>query len=66
VECLRILEGEEIIGDKQPLPSTEELRRALELCKRLKIKPKQGRAKDLRRIQSLTDRLAEIFLEDSP
>jgi hypothetical protein len=66
VECLRSLEGKDIIGEKQPLPSPARLRRALELCKRLKIKPKQGRAKDLRRIQNLTEQLAEIFLEENP
>ncbi|MBN2431863.1 MAG: hypothetical protein JXQ27_10320 [Acidobacteria bacterium] len=64
-ECLRQLEGEEIIGDKTPAPSPEQLRKALDLCKRTKIKPKQGRSKDLRRLQNLTDRLAEIFMEES-
>jgi len=65
-ECLRLLEGEEVIGEKAPLPSAEQLRKALDLCRRLKIKPKQGRAKDLRRVQNLTDRLAEIFMESNP
>jgi len=61
VEMLRVLEGDEIIGDKPTIPRKERIEEMLIKLKRLKVKPNIGRAKDLRRIQILAEKLSEIF-----
>lgn len=56
-EMLRLLEHRDVIGEGGVEPSAESIQNMLALLDELKVKPKKGRLKDLKRIDALLDRL---------
>jgi hypothetical protein len=60
-EMLRVLENREMIGDDIPGPGDEDVRRMLKALDEVKMKPRKGRLKDLKRIALLLDDLASHF-----
>jgi hypothetical protein len=60
-EMLRILENREVIGDDVPGPGDEDIRRMLKALDEVKMKPRKGRLKDLKRLILLLDDLNSRF-----
>ncbi len=60
-EMLRTLEGKDIIGEDQPNPDTKTIEKMLVKIRDLKVKPKKGRLKDLKRIEALLEELSRLF-----
>lgn len=60
-EMLRLLEHRDVIGEGGAEPSAESIQNMLVLLDGLKVKPKKGRLKDLKRIDVLLDRLLSQF-----
>jgi hypothetical protein len=60
-EILRILEHRDIIGDGGVELSVDGIHSMLSLLDELKVKPKKGRLKDLKRVDALLDRLLSQF-----
>jgi hypothetical protein len=60
-EMLRTLEGKEVIGEDQPNPDKKAIEKMLLKVRDLKVKPKKGRLKDLKRIGVLLDELSKLF-----
>ncbi len=60
-EMLRILEHRDIIGESGVEPAFDNMRTMLSLLDDLKVKPKKGRLKDLKRIDALLNRLLSQF-----
>jgi hypothetical protein len=60
-EMLRLLERKDTIGDEQPEPEEKDIEEMLEKLDELRIKPKKGRLKDLKRIDALLDELFSHF-----
>ena len=60
-EMLRILEHRDTIGEDSVEPGVDNVRRMLSQLGDLKVKPKKGRLKDLKRIDALLDQLLSQF-----
>ena len=60
-EMLRILEHRDIIGESSVEPAVDNMRTMLSLLDDLKVKPKKGRLKDLKRVDTLLNRLLSQF-----
>jgi hypothetical protein len=60
-EMLRILEHREMIGDDVSEPGAKSIQRMLSILDEVKLKPRKGRLKDLKRVVSLLDELASLF-----
>ena len=60
-EMLRILENRDIIDESSVQPVLDNIRTMLTLLDGLKVKPKKGRLKDLKRIDALLDQLLSQF-----
>ena len=60
-EMLRILENRDIIDESSVQPVLDNIRTMLTLLDGLKVKPKKGRLKDLKRIDALLNRLQSQF-----
>ena len=60
-EMLRLLEKRDTIGDELPEPGEKDLERMIKKLDELRIKPKKGRLKDLKRIDTLLDELFSHF-----
>jgi len=60
-EMLRVLERREMIGDDVSEPGAKSIQRMLSILDGVKLKPRKGRLKDLKRVVSLLDDLASHF-----
>jgi len=60
-EMLRILEHRDIIGEGGVEPSVDRMQTMFSLLDDVKVKPKKGRLKDLKRIDALLNRLLSQF-----
>jgi hypothetical protein len=60
-EMLRILQQREVIGEGTIPPDGKSMRYMVEAFDELKLKPRKGRLKDLKRIQRFLDDLATRF-----
>jgi hypothetical protein len=60
-EMLRTLEGKDVIGEDQPHPDKKAIEKMLLKVRDMKVKPKKGRLKDLKRIGALLDELSKLF-----
>lgn len=60
-EMLRILEHRDTFDEDSVEPSVENMRKMISLLGDLKVKPKKGRTKDIKRIDALLDQLLSQF-----
>ena len=60
-EMLRILEQRDVIGEGGVEPSVDSMKTMISLLDDIKVKPKKGRLKDLKRVDALLNRLLSQF-----
>ena len=60
-EILRVLEHRDIIGDSTVEPSLQDMQNMLFMLDGIKLKPKKGRLKDLKRVDALLKQLLSQF-----
>jgi hypothetical protein len=60
-EMLRILEHRDTIAEDSVEPTVDNMRKMLSQLDDLKVKPKKGRLKDLKRIDALLEQLLSKF-----
>jgi len=59
-----VMRGEANVDEGRLLPSAKRMTSMLEDIRKLKVKPKKGRAKSLLRLEELVDSLQEIIIRD--
>ncbi|GEM_PF-2143730 len=59
-----VMRGEANVDEGRLLPSAKRMTSMLEDIRKLKVKPKKGRAKDLLRLEELVDSLQEVIIRD--